>query len=272
MPQNENVFERFRRQEESKAQCLKNHTAYFVGHHESTCEILDLRTDETIVCTLVLTDEEGPDNAYIYVPITADFQVGDYFTWNNTTFFAYESVMIVKDVDFYKFKVLQCNVFVNNSFWAFFRSGLRAARDNTMGKLAEVSTIVPLLIAPQREDLTYGGQVTFEDQVWNIEDGDTYTINGIGYYYITRGINPRTEEDVADAEEEMEIPSNRYYIGSTIDVPTEMGYYQADLKVKLVLRKNSTVTIQPLEAGELHVTVLKNGEASTLIYEIEENA
>lgn len=68
-------------------------------------------------------------------------------------------------------------------------------------------------------------------------------------------MNSRDEEEI---EEEYLEPS--YYIGSKIQFSTELGYYKANLKVKLVERNVSSVTILPLESGELQVTTLEQGQ------------
>lgn len=269
MANNENAYDRFRRQAEVKNQCLKNHDAYFVAHHESTCTITDLRTDEQLVVTLVLTDADGADNAYVYVDINADFQVSDYFTWKTNTYFAYEQVHIVKDVDYIKYKVLQCNVFVDDSFWAYFSGPLKAIKDTSMSKDYEVAKSVPVLIAPRREELVIGGQITFNNQVWDIEDADIYTISNIGYYALTRGINSRDNEDIDF--EEYEEPSNNVYVGEKITLNTEQGYYlSSGAKAKLINRSATTITIQCLESGNLTVRTLKNGNLVESTYVVKE--
>ena len=130
------------------------------------------------------------------------------------------------------------------------------------------STLIPLLIAPRNEQLTIGGRISFNDQVWDIEDGDIFSISGIGYYYLSRGMNSRDEEDW---EPEEPIPTNQYYIGSEITIPTENGYFTTNQKFKLKKRAMSFVTILPLEVGKLEVITLKQGEPITNTFIIKEN-
>lgn len=267
MANRENAYEKFRRQAEVKDQCLKNHTAYFVTHHESTCIVHNQRTDEDLEVTLVLTDADGADNAYIFVRINDDFQVSDYFTWKTNTYFAYEQVEIVKDVDFIKFKVLQCNVFVDDSFWAYFQGPLKGIKDTSLHEDYEVAKSVPVLIAPRRDELVIGGQITFNSQVWDIEDADIYSISNIGYYALTRGINSRDAED-NDFEE---YETDYHYVGEKITVATEQGYYlSSGARTKLISRAANQVTIQCLESGNLVVRTLKNGGLIETIYVVKE--
>lgn len=262
----ENAFERYQRNFGVQSNCLKKKTAYFIENHESSVVIGVNRTEEEIPAVLVFTDNEGADEALLFVSINDDFMVHDYFTWKNTTFFAYEQVNVAKEVDYIKFKVLQCNVFVNDSFWAYFKSSLRSSKDSRMTKDAEFSSIVPLLVAPRNEELRIGGTITFNDQVWDIEDGDIFTVSGIGYYYLTRGLNSRDEEEY---EEELVVP--KFYIGSDITVDTENGYYFTEQKVKLKERTLNYVSVIAMEAGKLLITTLKNGEPVVNEFFIEEN-
>ena len=117
MPRNrENAYDRYRRNYQVQSGCLTKKTAYFIENHESSVMIGVNRTEEEIPAVLVFTDKEGADEIFLYVNTQDDFQVQDYFTWNSITFFAYEQVNVVKEVDYVKYKALQCNVFVNNSF------------------------------------------------------------------------------------------------------------------------------------------------------------
>jgi hypothetical protein len=269
MPRNrENAYDRYRRNYGIQKDCLRKKTAYFIENHESSVIIGVNRTGEDIPAVLVFTDKEGADEILLYVSAEDDFKLLDYFTWNSINFFAYERVEVVKEVDYVKYKALQCNVLVNDSFWAYFRSTMRGARDDTLSGRTEVSTLIPLLIAPKNDQLTIGGKITFNDQAWDIEDGDIFSLTGLGYYYLSRGINARDDEEW---EPEEEIPSNLRYVNQEIVLATENGYYVADGKVKLVNRTLNQVVILPLEAGTLNVTTLKQGSSVLNTFVIKEN-
>lgn len=258
--------ERFRRVAEVQDDCLKRKTAYFIENHESSTTVHVVRTDEDIPVVLVLSHNEGADEAFLYVYSDDDYQLGDYFIWNSLYFFSYEVERVVKEVNYIKYKVLECNVFVNDNFWAFFKGTLRTTKDVGFSKNFEESNIVPLLIAPRNDELVVGKDIVFDNQVWDIEDGDLYTINGIGYYYLTRGVNSRDNEEI---DEELLEP--QYYIGSKIQISTELGYYSANLLVELVERNVSSVTILPLESGELQVTTLEQGNPVIHTFIVKEN-
>lgn len=271
MPRNrENAYDRYRRNYQVQTGCLTKKTAYFIENHESSVVINVNRTEEDIPAVLVFTDKEGADEIFLYVSVHDDFQVQDYFTWNTITFFAYEQVQVVKEVDYIKYKALQCNVFVNNSFWAFFRNTLRGARDVTLSGKTELSTLIPLLIAPRNEQLTIGGQVNFNNQVWDVEDGDIFTLTGIGYYYLSRGMNSNDEEDIEDID-----VVEKYYIGSEIKLETELGYCMSVDATKnfykIKERAMNYVVIVPTKAGLLEINTLKQGNTILNSLLVEEN-
>lgn len=265
---NENAYDRYRRNYNVQTNCLKKKTAYFIENHESSVVIGVNRTAEQIPAVLVFSDKEGADEVLLYVSINDDFMIHDYFTWKTHTFFAYEQVEVVKDVDYIKYKALQCNVFVNDTFWAYFKSTLRGARDSTLSGRTELSTLIPLLIAPRNDMLKIGSQINFNEQVWDIEDGDIFSITGIGYYYLSRGINSRDDEEW---EPEDPILDNQYYINEPIKIDTESGYFMTEQKVKLKERTMNYVIILPLEAGNLQVTTLKQGVPVINTFLIKEN-
>lgn len=274
MPRNrENAYERYRRNYEVQTGCLNKKTAYFIQNHESSVIINVNRTSEDIPAVLVFTDKEGADEILLFVNINDDFINTDYFTWNGITFFAYEKVEVVKAVDYVKYKALQCNVLVNNSFWAFFRSTLRGARDDTLSGRTEISTLIPLLIAPKNPELQIGGQINFNEQVWDIEDGDIFSLTGIGYYYLSRGINPHDPEEEWEPEEE--VPENLYYVGSEIKLNTELGYCvgaSSDDKKNFSIKERMMdyVIILPNKAGTLNVNILQQGQIVTTTILVKE--
>jgi hypothetical protein len=80
-------------------------------------------------------------------------------------------------------------------------------------------------------------------------------------------------------EEELDVVETvSYYIGSTIIVPTENGYFKAlkagsteSFKIKLIKRNISSITFSPMESGELVLITTVNGKNVESIYTIKEN-
>lgn len=276
--QKTNIFDRFRTVASYKDKCPRDVDSYFIEHHESSTTIQVFRTDEEIPAVLVLTDQDGADDAYLFMYADADFVVGDYFTWKDTTFFAYEQVKIVKNVDYIKFKILECNALINDSIWSYFKSSMTTIKDTKLTNKTELSTLMSLLVVPRNEAIKIGEAITIGNQRWDIEDGDIYTVPNIGYYYLSRGTNSRDEEEW---EPEEPIPDNQYYVGQDITFATETGYYKAfkkaddgslvEVKVKLRSRTMTSITIQTLEAGEFVIQTKSAQQIVNNVITVKEN-
>lgn len=255
--QRSNIFDRFRTVATYKDNCPRDVDTYFIEHNESSTTINVFRSGEDISAVLVLTDQDGADDAYLFTYADSDFVVGDYFTWKDTTFFAYEQVKIVRNVDYIKFKVLECNALINDSIWGYFKSNMTSIKDTKLTNKTELSNLMALLVVPLSDDIKIGNTITIGSQCWDIEDGDIYTVSNVGYYYLSRGTNSRDEEEW---EPEEQIPDNQYYVGQDITFSTETGYYKAfkkaengdlvETKIKLRSRTMTSITIQTLEAGD----------------------
>lgn len=269
----EGVFERFRRVHAVAQGCSKQKTSHFIKNHESSTEITVVRTDDVLPAVMVMNHSEGADNSLLYVYKDADIDLGDYFIWNEDYhFFILEPVIIVKDVDFKKFTALQCNVFVNDSFWAYFIGNRRSYKATSLaGGNYEVDNLQPVLVAPINEGLVINGYIKFNQQTWRILSADLDSIHGIGYYYIDRALNSRDLEADLDSLEDSDNPpeDNTIYVGMEVTVETEQAYMAAT-DVKVIKRTATAVTFIPQRAGDLSVTVRRNGIERTLIYDVRE--
>ena len=270
---NENAYERFRRVHKVSKSCTDKKTSYFIKNHESSTTITVQRTGEELPAVMVMNHAEGADNSLLYVYADADINLGDYFDWKEEYhFFALERVTIIKDVDFKKFTALECNVKVNDQFWAFFMGNKRAYKTTSiMAGSYEADNLQPILIAPVNDEFKINGYITFNSQTWRILSADLDSITGIGYYYIDRALNPRDlESEMDELEDNGEAPSaNTVYVGAEITVPTEQGYLVAD-NIVIIKRTAAAVTFKAMTAGKLTVTTRQNGNDLTISYDVRE--
>lgn len=270
---NENAYERFRRVHKVSKSCTDKKTSYFIANHESSTEITVVRTGEELPAVMVMNHAEGADNSLLYVYADADINLGDYFNWKEEYhFFVLERVTIIKDVDFKKFTALECNVLVNDQFWAFFMGNKRAYKTTSIvGGSYEADNLQPILIAPVNDEFKINGYINFNNQAWRILSADLDSITGIGYYYIDRALNPRNlESEMDELEDNGEAPSaNTVYVGAEITAPTEQGYLVAD-DIVIIKRTAAAVTFKAMTAGKLTVTTRQNGEEVTISYDVRE--
>lgn len=254
----ENAFERYRRVNSVKDNCTKKKTSYFIEHHVSSTKIHVERTDETIPSVLVVNDAEGADQFLTFVYDEEDIQLGDYFTWKETNhFFILEQVHVIKEVDYKKFRALECNMVTSDGIWLYFRGNMKTYRDIALRGGYELNSLQPVVIAPIGAGLKINGYFTANSQVWHIVDADLDTINGIGYYYVERDLNPRNMEDELEALDEAgELDtSNTLYIGEKVKLHTYRGYYTSNKHINIDSRSNNSITFAATEPGELVVVV-----------------
>ena len=216
---------------------------------------------------------EGADNSLLYVYADADINLGDYFDWKEEYhFFALERVTIIKDVDFKKFTALECNVKVNDQFWAFFMGNKRAYKTTSLlGGYYEADTLQPILIAPINDEFKLNGYIQFNNQTWRIVSADLDSITGIGYYYIDHSLNARDlESDMDKLEDNGEAPTaNTIYVGAEVTVITEQGFLLAD-NIIITKRTATAVTFKATTAGKLSITTRQNGENKLISYDVRE--
>lgn len=270
---NENAYERFRRVHQVGQNCTNKKTSYFIKNHESSTEITVVRTSEELPAVMVMNHAEGADNSLLYVYADADINLGDYFDWKEDYhFFVLERVTIIKNVDFKKFTALECNVKVNDNFWAFFMGNKRAFKTTSLaGGNYEADNLQPILIAPINEELIINGYITFNNQKWRILSADLDSIAGIGYYYIDRALNPRDlESEMDELEDNGLAPSaSTIYVGAEVTVETEQGYLVAD-DIIITKRTGNAVTFKATAAGSLSVSIRRNGNIATISYDVRE--
>lgn len=270
---NENAYERFRRVHKVSSSCTDKKTSYFIKNHESSTEITVQRTNEELPAVIVMNHAEGADNSLLYVYADADINLGDYFDWKEEYhFFVLERVTIIKNVDFKKFTALECNVKVNDSFWAFYVGNKRAYKTTSLlGGYYEADTLQPILIAPINEELKLNGYIKFNNQTWRIVSADLDSIAGIGYYYLDHSLNERDlEADLDKLEDNDMMPAaNTLYVGQEFTVDTEQGYIVAE-NINIIKRTATSVTFVVTQPGVLMIETRKSGNPVKNSYEVRE--
>lgn len=270
--QNESAFERFRRTNSVRNNCVKKKTSYFIEHHLSSTEIYVERTEETIPAVLVVNDTEGADSFLTFVYEDEDIQLGDYFTWKeNNHFFVLEKVHVIKEVDYKKFRALECNAVTSEGHWIAFRGNMKSYRNTSLKGQVELTSLQPIVIAPISANLEINKTFVIGSQHWKVIDADLSSINGIGYYYVQRDLNPRNLEEEQDAlyENNELAASNVIYIGEKVKLATDKGYIDGN-NITVLSRNIDNVVFAANEAGPLSVTVVVDGINKTYNYIVKE--
>lgn len=270
---NENAYERYRRRAEVLKNCDVKKTGSFIENGEQSTEIVVDRTQETIPVAMIMSHKEGADELYVFCHNGADFQVLDYYTWtdnneNEHHYFVSEQVAIVKNVEYRKLKSFECNVWVNNNFWAYFKGPLRTSRDTGFHSHYEENKLLPILICPIREDVFVGQYVVIKDQTWRIVEADIYTIDGLGFYTMSRGMNDNNVDDIEQED------SSLIYVGQNIELPTYNGYYSSTSSaIQLISRSAKKIVVKIVGVSDSIIINTKdeNGDIEMHLFESKEN-
>ena len=267
MPENSNVREHISRINAIKDQCLKNKTSYFVEHSEQSVTVTNERLNSSQIVSIVMTDEDGPDNAYVFGMKDTDLQVGDYLALEDSThFLLYESVRIIKSVDYIKFKAYECNVLVNNTVYAYLMSSQTTAKDIKMSSEFETSKLLPVLICPLNAGISIDDQIKINNQVWDVVECDDLSTSGIGYYTIERGTNTMSSQGNMPKDK-----SSTLYLGATFTVTTEDGYYSSETSLEVVKRTATQIIFKVPDAAEFTITTVSGGKYVDTTYKVKES-
>jgi hypothetical protein len=269
----EGAFERYRRANSVSNNCVKKKTSYFIEHHLSSTEIYVERTKETLPAVLVVNDSEGIDSFLTFVYENEDIQLGDYFTWKeNNHFFVLEKVHIIKEVDYKKFRALECNAITSEGHWIAFKGNMKSYRNTSLKGQVELTSLQPIVIAPISANLQINKTFTVNNQQWKVIDADLSSINGIGYYYVQRDLNPRdleAEEDALIDSGELD-SNNTIYVGEKLTFNSERGYVISAMPIQILSRTATTVEVAAKQPGPLTITVRQNGIDKSYNYEVKE--
>ena len=270
---NEGAFERFRRANSVANNCVKKKTSYFIEHHLSSTEIYVERTQETLPAVLVVNDAEGVDGFLTFVYEHEDIQLGDYFTWKESNhFFVLEKVHIIKEVDYKKFRSLECNAVTSEGHWIAFQGNMKSYKNTSLKGQVELTSLQPVVIAPISANLQINKTFTVNNQQWKVIDADLSSINGIGYYYVQRDLNPRDleseEEALMDSGEI--VTSDTVYVGQELTFESEKGYVISAMPIQILSRTSTSVKVAPKQEGPLTITVRQGGIDKSYNYNVKE--
>lgn len=252
MQNNEGAFERYRRRQEVLKSCDVKKTGMFIENSEMSTDVIVDRTQNTIPVAMALSFKEGADELFVFSYNDADFYEGDYYTWTDQYdvdhhYFTSELLTIIKDVRYKKFKSFECNVLVNNEFWAHFKSSMRSAKDSGFSAGREEDKSLPILIAPKNDALYMGAYIEIQQQIWRVVEADIYTLPSIGFYSLERSTN-RSSSDLKDAPDVV-------YVGQKIKLDTYGGKCDIYGDAKVVTRNFDEVEIEITSAEQEVITI-----------------
>jgi hypothetical protein len=253
-------FNSFRRKLQINDNCIAGYESAFIVEGTSAVVIHNKRLDASQKAAIIITDKEGPDTSLVYTykerAIELELLKGDYYIWNKQTYFVYEDVQLVMDVNYKKQKSYQCNVCVqyNDSvFGGYFVSSLAKYIDTTLqSNLNITNNEKPVLVLPDCDWVKTGAKIIVKNRPYKIIDIDNCTNDGIAYCSL--------ELDFIDKHSDGAVPvyEDALIAGVEQTIPITNGEFYANHKVEIVRKSKDSITIiVPYGVDELTVNADK---------------
>lgn len=235
-------YNAFRRKLDISENCIANYESSFITDGTSAVKIYSLRLNSYKQAAIIITDKEGPDTSFVYTfkerVKEQELLKGDYYTWNNNTYFVYEDVPIVLEGKYKKQRSYQCNVIVNNDdnyCGGYFVSSLAKYMDTTLqSNLNIADNDKPILILPNCDWVKNGTQVVIQNKPYKIIAVDNITNNGIAYCSLDRDFLDKFDDAVPELE-------NALIAGIEQELSVENGAFETNYKVEIVSKTIDSV-------------------------------
>lgn len=293
-----NVYDIFRDVQEKRSTTYNQRSAALIIDGKMSKTIYHKRNEKFIHAALLFSQDEGPDEIWVFSFIKDQLQKGDYFTYEDNNFLIIEENKIFDpDINHKKQKAVECNVSftINNEiFNGYFQGGLRRIQkkdfENDELLLPQEN---PLLILPSTAPLEINSEFMIEGKPWRVIEYDKITNKGVGYFYLERGINYTTEEVPEVEIQSLVVPENETFtqepepmlrsfaaesspneeeaLNAMIEYSfsTEEGYFVATPKVEIISRKNDLVKFKvPFGINQVSITTKLNGINVEKLYKV----
>jgi len=293
-----NVYDIFRDVQEKRSTTYNQRSAALIIDGKMSKQIYHKRIDKTIPAALLFSQDEGPDEIWVFSFIKDHLQKGDYFTYEDNNFLIIEeNKLFDPDINHKKQKAVECNVSftINNQiFNGYFQGGMRRIqkKDFENDVLLQPQEN-PLLILPSSAPLEINSEFMIEGKPWRVIEYDKISNKGLGYFYLERGINYTTEEvsqvqmtlnilpesdPVVQEPEPMlrsfaapEEPINENALYSMVEYKfsTENAYFVTTPKVDIISRKKTEVTFKvPFGIEQVSISTRSNGVNVEKFYKV----
>lgn len=293
-----NVYDRFRDVQEKRTATYNQRSAALIIDGKMSKIIYHKRNEKYIHAALLFSQDEGPDEVWVFSFLDDQLLKGDYFTYEDNNFLIIEeNKLFDPDINHKKQKAVECNVSftINNEiFNGYFQGGMRRIQkkdfENDILLQAQEN---PLLILPSSAPLEINSEFMIEGKPWRVIEHDKISNKGLGYYYLERGIN-YTEEEVPEVQMTLNIlpendpvvqepqpmlrsfaapeePINEDALYAMVEYTftTESAYFVTTPKVEIISRKKDKVTFKiPFGIEQVSISTKSNGVNVEKFYKV----
>ena len=265
-----NMFDDFREQQVVERKSTNRNAAKFI-FRGSMSTIINYQGRDYKV-GFVYDNREEEDKAYLYVLKPQIFSIGQIFRWTDTNeqdhfYIIYDEEKSVKDVDYNKYLVFECNVQVDD-LWAYM-SGPRSTYVNTQLRQAlyEVSLAKPVLItgADQyqiAEILSIGGRY------WRIIEKDNYSAQGIVYYYLEQFVTQKNIDEAVNTFTPDMLEFEQLHPGDEITLNTQDGYFECDYELHATITPDKVMFTVPYDVDQITIAYKTAGLVQEKTYKV----
>lgn len=293
-----NVYDIFRDVQEKRSTTYNQRSAALIIDGKMSKTIYHKRNEKFIHAALLFSQDEGPDEIWVFSFIKDQLQKGDYFTYEDNNFLIIEENKIFDpDINHKKQKAVECNVsftFNNEILNGYFQGGMRRIqKKDFQGKEILMPEENPLLVLPSTATLEINSEFMIEGKPWRVIEYDKITNKGIGYFYLERGIN-YTEEEVVEIQQNLNVlsetepiiqepvqlmrsfaapeePINEDALHAMVEYifSTESAYFAATPKLEIISRKKDKVTFKiPFGIEQVSISTKKDGLVVEKFYRV----
>ena len=259
-----NNFERFQlknKQRASTATDVGNSSFIKKGFNSTVIECDAIKIQAAVV------NQQNNDLAYIYTELKDTLEIGSCWTVKNLHLLVLEETVIIKDVNWHKYKALICNFNIDGLWGRFIGPEEKYIETDLKYSSILISKQKPIIVLPGNE-FSCGDKLVIGGRPWLIQESDFISSPGITYY----SVMPTTiSKDNFVANEDETNTNGIVSYNQIINIPTEDGYFNySNTNIVIVQRTKTNIQFyMPFGVSEVDISVKENGKVITKTYKAE---
>ena len=175
-----NNFERFQlknKQRASTATDVGNSSFIKKGFNSTIIECDAIKIQAAVV------NQQNNDLAYIYTELKDTLEIGSCWTVKNLHLLVLEETVIIKDVNWHKYKALICNFNIDGLWGRFIGPEEKYIETDLKYSSILISKQKPIIVLPGNE-FSCGDKLVIGGRPWLIQESDFISSPGITYYSV----------------------------------------------------------------------------------------
>lgn len=279
-------FSRFQERNKLNFQASQTTNYRFIFNGYPSTTIFCKEQDKEVAAAVVNKQEQ--DIAYVYTHLDTSIDLGSVWETKDLHFLIAEEIVIIKDVEWHKYKAFLCNTEVEG-YWGYFIGPEKSFIDVSLNKEAVwISKNDPVLVlsANAAEKIKIGSKLWVKNRGWVVHEYDDLSTAGVIYYSLRPStiskevVQAAKEQEKTSAIEQVSLQNAEY--DETIEfssgiifveanrglgIATEEGYFRSSnpmIEVKNIM-ENKVVFSLPFGVDSTKIRIKQNGEIKEVI-------